>query len=156
MSLLTLFGCGGGGSSSITNTSPSGNPPNNPPTNPTPANSEFRYQATATGSIDVSALSTDTGGLTSPMTADPGLNTQNESVPMVSALEKFLYLEALDPNTPVDGPTSGAPAGAIYCFSINSSNGGLTPLPGSPFIASIFHVPSLWIGDANGMVVDNR
>lgn len=148
--LLILGGCGGGSSSGS-----GGNPPPPPPPPPSgPASgSEFLYQIPFTGDTQVSAVSPSTGALSQLTDAAPNLSIENMGLhPVVTPSGKFLYVQGFDQSSVVTPPVN-----AIYCFSITGSEGQLTSLPGSPFIATDLNDPSLFIGSMpNGMTIDGQ
>ena len=123
LTTIALAGCGG----------PSGSAP--------ALGSEFLYQVSFVNDIQASKLDSGTGVLGPP--TDAALNLPIESTglhPVVTPSNEFLYVEGFD---------QSYFANAIYCFSVNGTNGQLTSLATSPFFVSELPNP-------NGMAMDGK
>ncbi len=142
---LLFVGCGGSVSTQVVNPPP-----------PPPPSAEFLYQVPFANGLQASALNPTSGALGLPIDAASTSLIENTGLhPIVTPSGKFLYVQGFDQDPLTSPPVP--PVNAIYCFAINGSNGELTNLPGSPFIASNLLDTSLFIGpEPNGIAMDGK
>jgi 6-phosphogluconolactonase (cycloisomerase 2 family) len=83
--------------------------------------------------IQVSTLDTTTGTLSSPISAIPFNDFENQGEPaVVTPSGKFLYEEGFFQSPPQGPPFYGTPTNAIWGYQITGADGSLTSLPAMP------------------------